>query len=403
MLSTNSFAQIMQSEESYKYPNLTSLESTIAATSIGVPNDASWLYLKLTPLDRYIEGDQAYVKARLYSPKPHCKNRNKNLIFIQPGVGSSSSVAIANFYANELAKECHYSLIAPSVFHKHFIRGVSKNGVIGEAKNDVRDLYEFMKFVRDYLKANNNLSFDSYSLMGYSLGALTSAHLAKLDNEQRVFNFQKVLLINTPVDLQYAMKTIDSYKSNLHNWRNFRKYKELARLGKNIVTFRGYVPNNISFINFRNRISHLSEFEKRAIVGKGLSDVLPGAIKHGQKTMFSIYNQSLRLNSSKSYSFNTYFSKIFLPFKKFTDPTSILTISSLNSQNSLKAVETFLYTSNHVYLMHNEDDFLLRQTDIPYLIEIFKGRMYVYPRGGHMGNMWFKQNLDDMKAILSIK
>lgn len=402
LLTSNSWAQILHTDESYKFPKLDGLMSTMAAATIGTPGGATWLNLKLYPINRYVDGDLAYVKVRLYPPKSHCHPEAKSLVFLQVGIGSGASVPIANFYANELAKDCHYTLIMPSIFHKHFIRGVSNTGVIGEARSDMRDLYDFMKYTTDYLKINKGLHFDSYSLMGYSLGALSSAFLAKLDHIERDFNFKKILIINPPVDLQYSMGVIDTYSSNLRRWRKFRKYKELARLGKNILIFRKYIPNDVSFKKFARRHSHLSTFEKKAVVGKALSDVLPGAIKYGQQCMYAIRGVNLGLRSHKGYTFRSYINNIFIPFRQQFENDSFIDTFTHNSDNSLYALEDFLKNKTNLYIMHNEDDFLLKKEHFTYLIELFQDRLILYPRGGHMGNIWWHQNIEDMKNIMRI-
>jgi hypothetical protein len=48
-----------------------------------------------------------------------------------------------------------------------------------------------------------------FFLTGYSLGAAQSAFVAKLDEEDKVFNFRKVLLVNPPVSLYNSVQILD--------------------------------------------------------------------------------------------------------------------------------------------------------------------------------------------------
>ena len=43
--------------------------------------------------------------------------------------------------------------------------------------------------------------------------------------------------------------------------------------------------------------------------------------------------------------------------------------------------------------MHNEDDFLLAEGDLDYLRRVFGERARIYPKGGHSGNMDYKDNV----------
>jgi hypothetical protein len=43
--------------------------------------------------------------------------------------------------------------------------------------------------------------------------------------------------------------------------------------------------------------------------------------------------------------------------------------------------------------MHNADDFLLTKGELEYLKELFGERAEIYPRGGHCGNMAYRDNI----------
>ena len=92
----------------------------------------------------------------------------------------------------------------------------------------------------------------------------------------------------------------------------------------------------------------------------------------------------------------SYFENILLPYlQKHED--SELTIDTANQQSSMVAVENYLKESNS-YLIHNNDDFLLRDGDIENLKKIFGSRMSLFPLGGHLGNVGSEEY---MKAVFS--
>ena len=43
--------------------------------------------------------------------------------------------------------------------------------------------------------------------------------------------------------------------------------------------------------------------------------------------------------------------------------------------------------------MHNEDDIILAPGELDYLRGIFQSRAMIYPRGGHLGNLAYKDNV----------
>jgi hypothetical protein len=44
-------------------------------------------------------------------------------------------------------------------------------------------------------------------------------------------------------------------------------------------------------------------------------------------------------------------------------------------------------------MMTNENDFILTKADLDYLRQLFGDRAKIYPRGGHLGNLEYKDNL----------
>jgi hypothetical protein len=44
-------------------------------------------------------------------------------------------------------------------------------------------------------------------------------------------------------------------------------------------------------------------------------------------------------------------------------------------------------------VMTNENDFILTREELDYLRQLFGERAKIYPRGGHLGNLEYKENL----------
>jgi len=87
----------------------------------------------------------------------------------------------------------------PSPTTANFIISASKSCVPGDSTEDAADLYRVMEAAWNEVKGDIEVS--SFHLGGYSQGAIQAAFVAKLDEERRVFNFRKVLMINPPVSV----------------------------------------------------------------------------------------------------------------------------------------------------------------------------------------------------------
>lgn len=415
-------AQIIVNSESYGYPDIDAFTSTLVTVSVATPKEAKWTQITMYPLKRKINGEKAYIKVRLYSPQTMCDK--SELVFLFTGIGSGASSGTSNYYANEITKTCKHVLILPSIFHKHFIRGVSRTGVVGDSSTDMEDYYSFMVYAKKYLSQYNNLDFETYSMTGFSLGALTAAFLAELDTNLQIFNFRKVVLINTPYDLAYGMETIDAFTEKIDKWSTIRILKELFELGREFLSFRGSEPTPVRYRALSRRTDDLSMEEKKALIGFGLSNSITSTVLHGQDTLLSIrginqgiipkfprrhFSRNVNYRTSRlkareriasQFNFKKYIGEILIPYQIGYEGDSDLTFKIHNKRNSLSYIAGFLAQSKNIFLMHNADDFLLRDGDIPILFEIFKDRMILYPRGGHLGNFWFEKNIQDLLSFL---
>ena len=69
--------------------------------------------------------------------------------------------------------------------------------VPGEQRNDAEDIYAVMQKIWAVIGPHAQVT--SFNLTGYSLGGTNAAFVAKLDEDRKVFNFRKVLLLNPSV------------------------------------------------------------------------------------------------------------------------------------------------------------------------------------------------------------
>ena len=73
-----------------------------------------------------------------------------------------------------------------------------------------------------------------------------------------------------------------------------------------------------------------------------------------------------------------------------------LSAPQLIEQSSLKSIENYLVNSPKLGLIGNEDDFILRPSEISYLRQVFGDRATIFPHGGHCGNMAYPDNIAAM-------
>jgi hypothetical protein len=87
---------------------------------------------------------------------------------------------------------------------------------------------------------------------------------------------------------------------------------------------------------------------------------------------------------ARDKSFVDYFEELYQPFFRRAEPG--LTREQMIEDASLRTIESWLATAEHVGFLGNEDDIILVPADWEFLDRVFAERSTVYPTGGHCGN-----------------
>lgn len=327
------------------------------------------------------------------------------LIFLIAGTGASFQSAKMQIMQKAFYQTGYHVISLSSPTHPNFIVAASSSGVPGHLEEDSSDLYQVMQSIWE--KLQKKMEVTDFFLTGYSLGAAESAFIAKLDEEDKVFNFSKVLLINPPVSLYNSVQVldkllVDNLPGGIDNFNAF--YRRLITALTDVYVHGDNVEFNDQFLYqaFKYR-KPKSDEPLAAMIGVDFrissqnmvftSDVLtkagyvvPKGIEMRRHDRPTEYVKVLA-----RLSFVDYFEGLFLPYFQGKNPS--LTETDLIRMTSLKYLEDYLRTSPKFGLIHNEDDIILLPGEIDYLRDLFGSRAQIFPHGGHCGNMAYPDNV----------
>ncbi len=281
--------------------------------------------------------------------------------------------------------------------HPNFVTAASSTGVPGHLQYDAEDLYRVMQQVRDDLADKVDVS--EFYLTGYSLGGTQAAFVAKIDREQQIFNFKKVLMVNPSLTLYNSVSKLDRMLENIPGGQdNFNKY--YAGLVKKISK----VYKRSDIVEFNEEIIYRAFQEERpddeelaAIIGVAFrissasmiltSDIVTnfGFIKPGNETLKKTSSMGKYLRVGMRVGFTDYYHDYLFPYFQKKDPS--LTREGLADMMSLMYIEDFLRAAENIGVVHNQDDIILTKGEIDFFPDVFGDRAMIYPRGGHMGNL----------------
>ncbi|MDD2320116.1 MAG: alpha/beta fold hydrolase [Geobacteraceae bacterium] len=335
------------------------------------------------------------------------------LVFLIAGTGSSHNSPRMVKLQKVLYQGGFHVISITSPSHMDFVVNASA-GLPGDSYDDARDLYRVMELA--YEKVRGTIDVSDFLLSGYSLGAFNAAFVAKLDEQQKRFNFRRVLLLNPPVSLYDSVSTLDLLlvenipggMEKFDQW--FRD--ALVKLAS-VTEEMGHTELSGDFLYKAYKRLSPSEENLAALIGLSFrmssanmifsADVMNGGGYIVPKNLRLTASSPLTRYAVVSYRtrFEDYFNEYLFPYCQKREPH--LTRQDLLDRLDLHAIESYLSNSGKIGLIHNEDDIILLPGQIDYLQGLFGDRARIFPTGGHMGNMLHPEVVSFMIGFLTGK
>ena len=339
------------------------------------------------------------------------KNKKAPLIFVLAGTGSDYNTTRVKFMQRIFHDAGYHTIAISSQMSQQFMISASSNSVPGLLLEDNKDIYKAMKLA--YNKIKDQVEVTDFYIMGYSLGGSNAAVLSYIDEKEKVFNFKRVFMVNPPVDLYNSAVKLDKY---LDNYTGGKTEGIEKLLNTTLAKVKGGLTSeyaNIGVDTIYNIVKGdiLSDAEKKAYIGLAfrltstdlnfISDFMTRShvyTKNPEK-VDKYTNMKEYFKAVNFATFEDYVNKIGFPYyKKHNKDYSI---EALKREASLKVIEDYLRTSPKIAAVTNADELILNEKDFAFLKDVFKDRLVIYPKGGHCGNMFYKENVDVMLKFLN--
>lgn len=401
-------------EDGYGYPIPGAYEATILGTpaklmpELPVKPSTRQLVLDIFP-------DRKKPSIFYYDNGLRCtfayQKQKAPLIFLIAGTGASDQSSKLMIMMKAFYNAGFHVITLPSPTNSNFIVSGSKSRIPGDMIDDAADLYRAMESAMQ--KVAGDIEVSSYYLCGYSLGGTQAAFVAKMDEERRSFKFRKVLMINPTVSIYNSAARIEELmkqipgggkKQGIFFNKMLSKFSEFYRYGN-------FVAINDDFLYSIYTEKLFTKEETAGLIGLTYRINLAGMIFSSDVMTNSGYvvpkNRVLKITDSlfdyfqvsTHLSFFDYFNEFLYPYFLTLQPG--LTKQAFIDSLSLKSIEAYLKSSDKFGVMTNENDFIITKAELDYLRQLFGERVKVYPRGGHLGNLEYKENMAYMVAFFT--
>ena len=388
----------------YGYP----IDDSYAATILGTPQNLRPELPGEVPVKTVIlETDQKKPEIFFYDRGLRYtvafQNRKAPLVFLIAGAGGSSRSAKIVALITNLYHAGFHVIALPSPTFPNFIIDASTTHVPGNLSDDAVDLYRVMEQI--WSQSKGGIEVSDFLLAGYSLGGTEAAFVAKLDEERKVFDFRRVLMLNPAVSLYNSVSRIEGLldwipggPKRIGAFYNgvMAKVTDFYRKGDFVA-----VDNDFLFAGYQAQI--LNRDEAGGVIAVSFrissagmifaSDVMThgGYVVPKDRELKNSDSLEDYFWTSLHLSFLDYFNEYFVPYFQSRHPG--LTREELLEALSIKSIESYLASSAKIGVITNEDDFILAPGELDYLRRVFGPRLKVYPRGGHLGNLEYRDNM----------
>ena len=339
------------------------------------------------------------------------KNKKAPLIFVLAGTGSDYSAIRVKFMQRIFHDAGYHTIAISSQMSQQFMISASTNAIPGMLIRDNEDIYKAMKLA--YNKIKDQVDVTDFYIMGYSLGGANAAVLSYIDEKEKSFNFKRVFMVNPPVELYDSAVKLDKYLDDYTGGKSAGIERllntTLARVKGGLTSEYANIGADTIYEIVKGDI--LSDTEKKAYIGLAfrltstdlnfISDFITKShiyTKNPEK-VDKFTNMKEYFKAVNFATFEDYVNKIGFPYYKQYNKD--FTIEDLKREASLKVIEDYLRTSPKIAAVTNADELLLNEQDIDYLKDVFKDRLIIYPKGGHCGNMFYKENVDVMLKFIN--
>ena len=349
------------------------------------------------------------------SPDPEKFNKAP-LAILFPGLGgghtNGSSVALAEV----LNRQGYAVLLVPSVFCWRFYQANFRERLPGYSPDDAlsarQAVLDILEDLREKVAAKDRFTPDGIHLIGTSMGGVHALHIAALEAEDRQLNARKIIAVNPPVDLQYALTEVDRCGQAARG----KKEEEVTQLypdafAKALQASSIHRPwldappspaklhwdlQEIQQVKNGDYRTHLSQEQAQMLTaisfGFTLREVMMVACRDRraddlEKLEYAWNKRTAFYAKVDAMGFTGYMKNHLLPeYRRLYGKDAEL--ADLVHQSGLYSIESTLKNDPSVIVLHNLNDFLTTDQDRRFLDKTLKDRISWFDQGGHLGNLY---------------
>ena len=349
------------------------------------------------------------------SPDPE-KYHRAPLAVLFPGLGGGHTNGSSTALAEVLNRQGYAVLLVPSVYCWTFYQSRFRERLPGYSPDDAfaarQAVLDILEDLREKVSESNRFTPDGIHLIGTSMGAVHALHIAALEEKDPQLNARKIIAVNPPVDLQFALKEVDRCGQAARGLSKqevtelypdaFAKALFAASAGKPWLDAPPTpAQNQWKFTeirqsgkdDFQTRLTPTQAQKLTAVsFGFTLREVLMVACRDRRaddlEELGYAWNKRTAFYAKvDAMGFEGYMKQHLLPeYRRQHGQNAQL--EDLIYASGLYSIENTLKNNRSIAVLHNLNDFLTRAQDRQYLDRTLQDRITWFDQGSHLGNLY---------------
>ncbi len=325
------------------------------------------------------------------------------LVLIISGVGGNGNSGVGVTMAEQFYKKGYNVIVLPGTVSWIYAVAISEAAAPGYNPRDKIEYYTWIKWVLNYAK-KQGMKFNDISLVGYSYGGLLAGFLAPYDLTQAQPIFKKIVLINPAMDPDFGLKKLD------YLYDQGKDIPELRKSSIRVATYEAALTTPPS----ADPVQAIFKFMKQQQIGHkeiqwligdsfrfSLQNIVFGTqfiIDRGVlKSPYSRFSLNKRNEESQTINFSQYMDKIVMASLTPEEQSK-----DTNYESSFYSQVENLKNDSRVFIIENTDDFIVKPSDIDLLRQNFSERLFLFPYGGHLGNVLAPSHVELYLKVLAL-
>lgn len=308
---------------------------------------------------------------------------NSPLVIIYPSIGegimSSHSVKLGKLFY-----DAGYSVVIQgSHFQWEFLNSMPEGYRPGLPAKDADALLTVTTKIINQLSKKYGCEFKEKVFIGTSFGALTSLFVAAKEYQNNTLGETKYISICPPVNLIYAMKQVDKNSEEWNNSPEEFKQKVASTAAKVVKLYQTKDDINVEINNLP-----FTEEEGKLITGFIMHQKLSDLV-------YTIENRNPEVyNDINNMGYQDYAKKYLLDGANCDD---------IAFETSLNAISNYLEHGNNYKIYHSLNDYLTNPSQLKRLKQSTGSKTVLLDNGAHLGFLYRKEFIDDLKNTIANK